>query len=113
MTTSTKTVTRGDFVFTITVAHRLREPATAVGPTGSGRSELVTSENIVVSKNGNLVDSGRLELFTTEYMRSRRYEVSYYKSAAKPVGRIGSILIGPDAATEISAALNAARSGQT
>jgi hypothetical protein len=93
MASRTRIITRGEYVFGIVVAIERCD----------------SCENITVSKDGQPVDSGRLELFSSEYLASRRYAQAFYKSLSKPVGRVGRLLIGPDAACAISDALRALR----
>ena len=90
-----KTVIRGEFAFTISVA---AAPGSAAD-----------SEHIAVSRDGRCIDAGRLEVFSTAYMASSRYKLAFFRADPKPVARIGKTLVGPDALAAISAALKAAR----
>ena len=83
------TFTRGEFVFTV----RLRDGA----------------ESVRITHNGRALASGRFERFTAAYLASRRYQAAFSRVASKPVGRVGDVFIGPDAAAALTQAIEARR----
>lgn len=87
----TRTVVRGDYVFAISLEQDRR------------------AEHITVSRAGCVLAAGRLDLFSPDYMATWRYRQAFHRASPKPVGRVGELLIGPDAAAELSAALESMR----
>lgn len=104
MQSATRVVHRGEYAFAISVS-RTREG----GASGRAAARRGDDAYVVVTRDGRHVDAGRLERFSAEYMASRRYLQAYRGSEAKPVGRVGSLLVGPDAMSALLRAMDSAR----
>jgi hypothetical protein len=98
MKTVTGTVVRGEYRFAVTVSG----DGVGSGEVCSAGGALLLrtrpcAAHVEVWHQGRRIASGRLEGFAPEYLASLRYRMEYRRSKAKPVGRVGSVLIGPDA----------------
>jgi len=110
MATSTKTVIRGEFSFVITVSRTL--VARVINADGqrvdTGEKDLLSTQDVVVTRSDKVVARGLFQLFSAGYLNSSAYQRDFAKTQAKPVGRIGDMFLSQGAVDELAAAVEAA-----
>lgn len=110
MSASTKTITRGQYVFTVSVTRELRQQVLdADGQmVATGKQELIASTEINVTKDGKFFDRGILEVFSDLYKASPNYQRSFANFPTKPASRLGDMFLSDEATAELSSAIDAA-----
>lgn len=99
MATSTRSVSRGDYVFAVTVTRELRPVVISADGdmVTTGKIELYAQTQIQVTKGGKLVECGALEVFSDAYKASASYKKTFQKFPAAPSARLGDMWLSADA----------------